>query len=198
MNIIADIAGRYEELILLLDKMPKNERIVLLGDLNDRGPDTNKVIQWAIDNKIECVHSNHGEMMVNAYNAWKLTGNPWASYDFNRNGGHQTVLSYGGFEHIPESHIYYLAKCPLYIETDDLILSHAPLNNQEDPFKEIDVWNRRIPNRRSKFQIHGHNTYFEEYKDEQGVYGMCLDNSGFNELRGIHWPSKQIFTQEYL
>jgi hypothetical protein len=198
MNIIADIAGRYEELMLLLQKMPQGEEIILLGDLNDRGPDSNKVIQWAIDNKIKCVQSNHGQMMINAYNVWKMTGNSWASWEFNRNGGHQTLLSYGGFENIPESHIQYLAKCPMYIETDDLILTHAPLNHQEDPYKELDCWNRVIPIRRSKFQIHGHNSLMETYTDELGDYGMCLDDCFNNRLTGIHWPSKTIYTQDYL
>lgn len=204
MNIIADIAGRYNELMLLLDKMSEGEEIILLGDLNDRGPDTNKVIQWAIDNNIRCVKSNHGDMLIDAYYANKRNVHSRfsESYIFEINGGLQTLQSYGGFEFIPEAHIKYLEDCPWYIETNDLILTHAALSNYNDnPFDYLDkafLWNREYPYRRDKFQIHGHNTYFEEYKDELGLYGMCLDNSGNNELRGIHWPSKTIYTQEYL
>lgn len=203
MNIIADIAGRYEELMLLLEKMPKGEEIILLGDLNDRGPDSDKVIQWAIDNKIRCVKSNHGSMLIDAY--YHTKAGLFLSEQvrlFHMNGGHQTALSYGGLSNIPQSHIDYLDDCPWYIETPDLILSHAPLSNYNDnPFEHLNeefVWNREIPNRRDKFQIHGHNSLMETYTDELGDYGMCLDDCFNNRLTGIHWPSKTIYTQDYL
>lgn len=196
MNIIADIAGRYDELMLLLDKMPKNEDIILLGDLNDRGPDSDKVIQWAIDNNIRCVKSNHGQMLLNAYKY------PEEGRIFEINGGDRTLISYGGYNSIPKSHLNYLENCPWYIETEDLILTHAPIhpniNYKKDELNDDFLWNRTIPSKKNKFQIHGHNAYFEEYADKKGIYGLCLDNSAENELRGIHWPSKEIFTQEYL
>jgi serine/threonine protein phosphatase 1 len=201
MNIIADIAGRYNELMLLLDKMPKDQEIILLGDLNDRGPDSAFVIDWAARNKIRCVKSNHGAMMIEAYELWKATGNPYSSWDFNMNGGYQTLLSYGGFENMPIEHIEYLKNCEWYIETDDLLLSHAPIHSEfkkEMHLTDDFYWNRSKPIRRDKFQIHGHNTYFKLYTDELGMFGMCLDDSGNDKLTGIHWPSKDIYTQEYL
>lgn len=202
MNIIADIAGRYEELMLLLDKMPKGERIVLLGDLNDRGPDSNKVIQWAIDNNIECVKSNHGDMLIAAKTFYdKNEPMNLGIQIFLQNGGHQTLTSYGGFDNIPESHIEYLKNCPWYVETDDLILTHAPLIEKPSEQTKFDAeffWNRKDPQRLDKFQIFGHNAWFEEFKDENGPYAICLDNSFNKELTGIHWPSRTIYRQEYL
>jgi len=204
MLIIADIAGRYNELMLLIEKAKADPKdIVLLGDLNDRGPDTNKVIQWAIDNKVKCVKSNHGDMFIRAYEDYKA--GKILSEDthlFLMNGGHQTLDSYGGFQFVPQEHIDYLKACLWYIETNDLILTHAPLQgpvNELPPNLDEDFfWVRRQPTRLDKFQIHGHNTFFEEYKDKDGIYGMCLDNCGENELRAIEWPSRTIYTQEYL
>jgi len=33
INIIGDIAGRYDELMLLIEKMPKADLIISVGDL---------------------------------------------------------------------------------------------------------------------------------------------------------------------
>lgn len=222
MNIIGDIAGRFDELMLLIEKMPKGEDIILLGDLNDRGKDSNKVIQWAIDNKIRCVKSNHGSMLINAYNAYHGTDYHTCgedrsdSYLFEINGGYSTLFSYGGFDNIPKEHIEWLVNLPWYIETDELFLSHGPWREGltlEQATDESDIgksllWNRRKPEKRNKFQIHGHNTYIEWYSDKyeldtdgkvkDNTFGLCIDNSGNNQLCGINWPSKHIYIQEYL
>lgn len=203
-NIIGDVAGRYKELMLLIEKMPKDSEIILLGDLNDRGPDSDKVIKWCLDNHIRSVHSNHGKMLIDYYNT---QANPMHDGNdmFLINGGYQTMLSYGDITKIPPLHIHYLETRPHYIMENGLFLSHAPwhpdLNIDEACNHETNclLWNRTRPVRRNKiFQIHGHNTYHEVYEDEQGKYGMCIDNSGFKELMGIHWPSMKIYSQAYL
>ena len=202
MNIIGDIAGRYDELMLLLDKMPKGEEIILLGDLNDRGPKTKEVIQWAIDNKIRCVKSNHGQMMIDAYNIWLATGNPHGSWEFNMNGGLQTIQSYGGFEFIPKEHIEYLANCEWFIETEDLLLTHAPIHPEFEFGMQLTtdfLWNRSIPKKRDKYQIHGHNSIHEIYIDDSGKeYGMCIDNCIDSTLMGINSKTRITYLQEYL
>lgn len=205
-NIIGDIAGRYNELMLLLEKMPKDAEVILLGDLNDRGPDSNKVIQWAIDNNIRCVRSNHGDMLIDHYNSEHFASNSlWSGkYTHLNNGGHDTLVSYGGITNVPQEHINWLGNLPYYIQEDGLFLSHAPWHPQltlEDACNTRDrglTWNRRPPCRRDSYQIHGHNTYTTTYTDSEGDFGMCIDNSGNDELLGIHWPSKEIFKQPYL
>lgn len=207
-NIIGDVAGRYNELMLLLEKMPKDAEVILLGDLNDRGPDSDKVIQWAIDNNIRCVKSNHGDMLVDHYNA-AITGDTSDLYSnmytHLHNGGHETLCSYGGIENVPPEHIEWLETRPYYIMENGLFLSHAPWH----PLKELEevthnrdrglTWNRLPPDRRDGlYQVHGHNTYKEVYKDELGDFGRCIDNSGEEELTGFHFPSMEEFTQPYL
>jgi hypothetical protein len=201
MNIIGDIAGRFDELMLLIDKMPKEE-IILLGDLNDRGLKTKEVIQWAIDNKIRCVKSNHGQMMIDAYNIWLATGNPHGSWEFNANGGIQTIQSYGGFEFIPKEHIQYLVDCEWFIETDDLILTHAPIHPTFEfgmPLTTDFLWNRENPKPRDKFQIHGHNSILATYMDHSGKkYGMCIDDCFHKNLIGINSETMTLYKQDYL
>jgi hypothetical protein len=49
------------------------------------------------------------------------------------------------------------------------------------------------------FVVNGHNGKLREYKWGDGsVIGMCIDNSHRNELVGMHWPTKEIFRQEYI
>ena len=49
-NIIGDIAGRFDELMLLLAKMPESDKVILLGDMVDRGSQSKQVIEWAMTN----------------------------------------------------------------------------------------------------------------------------------------------------
>lgn len=50
MIAIGDIAGNFKTLKALLDKLP-NKKVILLGDPNDRGPRSNEVIQFIMDNQ---------------------------------------------------------------------------------------------------------------------------------------------------
>lgn len=210
-NVIGDVAGRFNELMLLIDKMPKDSEIILVGDLNDRGPDSNKVIQWAIDNKIRCTKSNHGDMFIDYYNQHRKTKYPayrYSRYDFISNGGRYTVNSYPqqDIRAVPEEHIKWLAELPWYIETDELFISHAPWHPELDldqvtTIKDLDnslLWNRAKPKQRDKFQIHGHNSFFRWYPGGAVPFGVCIDDCAHNQLMGIHWPSQELFTQPYL
>lgn len=215
--VIGDVAGNFKELKLLLRKLPQDADIILAGDLNDRGPDTKEVIQWAIDNKILAVHSNHGDMFTGYYNRHKgiehtafkdFVSKSEEDNIFLVNGGHETLVSYGGIDNVPQEHIDWLMNLPWYIETDDCIITHGPIPKYtinlntvigyDKPYRSTVLWNRESPTRRDKIQIYGHNTYHDIYEDEDGVYAYCIDNCGEDELMAIHYPSMQIYKQGYL
>ncbi len=216
--VIGDVAGNFKELKLLLRKLPQDADIILAGDLNDRGPDTKEVIQWAIDNKILAVHSNHGDMFTGYYNrhhkrehsSFKdIGGRRDSDQIFLINGGHETLISYGGIDNVPQEHIDWLMNLPWYIETDDCIITHGPIPphtenissviGYEKAFRSTILWNRESPTKRDKIQIFGHNTYHTiYYGDEDKAYAYCIDNCGEDELMAIHYPSMQIYKQEYL
>lgn len=229
-NIIGDVAGRYDELMLLLQKMPEGE-VILLGDLNDRGMQSKEVIDWAIANKIRCVKSNHGDMLISAYNKHHGTDIPsirneglepdkYPYVHFN-NGGHETLISYGGIENVLLGHVKWLSELPWYIKENGLFLSHGPWHPKYDDLAKVMrlenrivslMWNRELPKYRDGlFQIHGHNTYHEVYHhypdlidDQLAVpFGMCIDNCGFDELMGVHidtdkLPEYKLYLQEYI
>ena len=59
---IGDIHGCLDEFNELLNKLsydPKEDRLILLGDLIDRGPDSVGVVRKARELRLECVMGNH-------------------------------------------------------------------------------------------------------------------------------------------
>jgi serine/threonine protein phosphatase 1 len=210
LNIIADVAGRFDELMLLVKKMP-DEEFLFLGDLNDRGKQSKQVIEWVMKNA-KCLKSNHGDMFVYAYNRQMRTKYPCANFydsmDFYRNGGQNTIYSYGEtIKDVPEEHIKWLAELPWYHKTEDLFVSHAPWHSNKTLEEACDyhsedslMWNRYYMKPRDQFQIHGHNANLYWYGPDHGVpaFGVCIDNSYQKDLIGINWPTKQLYKQEYL
>ena len=231
MNIIGDIAGRFDELKLLIRQLPGG-KIILVGDLVDRGPKSKEVIQFCIDNPhIIALRGNHEDIFIDWYYNHSQQGDRqiYQSGVFGMNGGGYTLKSYIGLDPIvfedlhrrfpdhrdvPEEHIKYLDTLPLFYETDDLIISHAPINsnykgewfdlvNNLDRYRVANcLWNRRPATRRkdNKLQIHGHNAgYNITYdKDKQGIYCVNVDSSRGDKLTALHYPTMEVFEQEYL
>jgi hypothetical protein len=61
--VIGDIHGCIDEFRELLDaaELKEDDRLILLGDLIDRGPDPARVVRLAHDLRAECVMGNHEE-----------------------------------------------------------------------------------------------------------------------------------------
>jgi serine/threonine protein phosphatase 1 len=212
INIIGDIAGRYDELMLLLEKMPEADLILSVGDLVDRGPKSKEVIEWFMNNKkAEAIYGNHEDLMVNAI----VHKDMWL---WIRNGGGATLRSYlpEGEESlndvdVPTEHLQWLQTRPLWYQTDDLFVSHAPVqglkyipdqfdDSQKGPREGNFIWNRWTPTKpQDKFMIYGHNGQFKKHKWGDGSeFAMCIDNSHSGRLTGIHWPTKEIFSVDFL
>lgn len=178
INIIGDIAGRYDEFLLLLEKMPEADLVISVGDLIDRGPKSRQVIEWFMANtaagKAEAIFGNHEDLFLDAISYGDLG-------DWTRNGGIATILSYiKEYEHLssfeemlelakqknstvreimdlayfPDEIKEWLKNRPLYYSTDELFISHAPvpsLNHiPEDRFQTNFhfIWNRVDPRQR--------------------------------------------------
>lgn len=209
MNIISDIAGRFDELMLLLAQMPENEPILLVGDLMDRGPKSKEVIEWAMNTpNVTTIKGNHEDMMID----FALKTNKYISDTWFMNGGNKTMQSYGCYlegsklsnherirECIPKEHIEWMKSLPLFYKEDRLFISHAPwmkFSDLGEISNEFDcLWNRERPeNHPGIFQIFGHNSSLKQFGD----YAICIDDSSRSKLTGIHWPSKKIYQQDYL
>ncbi len=73
--VIGDVHGCYKELMLLFKKIEKKDpdaKFIIIGDLIERGPDTLKIIDWALKNisatgKYQCIRGNHEQMVYEWY-----------------------------------------------------------------------------------------------------------------------------------
>lgn len=205
INIIGDIAGRYDELMLLLAKMPPGEPISV-GDMCDRGPKSKEVIEFFMNNG-RAVQGNHDHMMVSKYRQDEY-------YEYGTwyyNGGRFTENSFN--YHVPDAVIDWAETLPKYLVIDKCLISHAFFNPRFATIQEACglgqnaftqqgedsiIWNRSEPCRRKKYslQIAGHNSHFglKWFED----FAVCIDTSRQKILTGIHLPSRQIYQQEYI
>jgi len=159
--VIGDVHGQYKTLISLVKKLPKDSRLIFVGDLVDGGKNSSKVVKFVRENGHLCVMGNHEMMMVSHANKLaKGCGDGVSSLPSNvwfTNGGIDTLLSYGmiqlkqgkpvsldcdkrKLETLKED-IKWMESLPLYIELDiphksskPVVISHAPISS---------VWNLR-------------------------------------------------------
>jgi hypothetical protein len=245
-NIIGDIAGQYDTLLALLDKMPKTATPFSVGDMNDRGPKNKEVLEFFMKNG-KAVLGNHEHLMLTEYQS-KMGASPYyESGVWLSNGGIATLqsflpdvdvellLDYRAYQShfdpedpiwnkainyywkcidkLPADIMNWLAALPLYHEEDGLFISHGVKNPVFSLEKACDlnvsiyriedtlIWNRGSPRRyKNTVQIYGHNSYRDTHyhKDEKGVFAIGIDTSRVQVLTGIHWPSMQIYQQEYI
>ncbi len=223
-NIIADVAGEYNTLLKLIDQMPPGE-FIFLGDLIDRGPDSKKVIDYVMKNKYRCVLGNHEHMMLDFCINGGFYGHgrhPWLF-----NGGTATLKSFDPENKIesrrkviPVKYLEWVANLPRYIEIDRTLISHAFLrhaalddalmlkeacdfgNTIYDKEEMTIIWNRGQPVRRDRWdlQVCGHNSQFglREWRDDQGLYAICLDDCRKKKLTGLHLETMQVYQEDYV
>jgi len=70
-----------------------------------------------------------------------------------------------------------------------------------DPISETILWYRYDPKRiKDHYQICGHNSHWglKRFNDKEGEYAICIDTSRQCVLTGLHWPTMEIFQQEYI
>ena len=147
---IGDIHGRLDLLDRLLalivsddrDRGPASTAIIFLGDLIDRGPDSRKVVERAMELsagplKTRFLMGNHEEVFLKA-----ISGDVRALRLLLRIGGKETVFSYGVDAHdyrkldfeglaavlrarVPQAHVEFLSSFEEAIEVGDYLFVHA-------------------------------------------------------------------------
>ena len=182
--IIGDIHGCFDTFKALIEKLPKDIPITLVGDLIDRGPKSAQVVDYVIENKIDCVKGNHEDMMV-CYGQ-DIDVNERGQYITNRpygdmwilNGGHNTLKSYyteeGKFRLSKYyRHLSWMDDLPIFLEYpeikddngDYLVVSHSIIldvwKNRDKlrNFNETALWGRdfsSLPNNTGIYNVIGH------------------------------------------
>jgi serine/threonine protein phosphatase 1 len=192
--VIGDIHGRldlYEALIGAIEDdnrkaAPADTRIVLLGDLVDRGPDSAGVLArtraWQQTAKVRVLAGNHEDMFLAAFEK------PEALRHFLKHGGRETVLSYGLSKKqfatleldemfallpklVPEADRQYIAAFETMIRAGDYVFVHAgidPARPLAEQKRSDLLWIReRFLSHEGpleKVVVHGH-TIFEQVMD---------------------------------
>lgn len=112
--------------MMLMDQigLKADDQLFFLGDLIDRGPKSAQVVDWVMRNGHVCLCGNHEQMCLEAFT---MLEDPLAWQGWLSNGGAKTLESYGG-ELIPDEHLDWMAKLPLYADLGDVWLVHAGLN----------------------------------------------------------------------
>ncbi len=146
--VIGDIHGEFDTLLKLIKKIPKNSKLIFVGDLIDRGHKSKEVIKLIRENKYECVLGNHEELMIH-YGKLLIDSFPNIPYIKNfhnwiNKGGRNTLLSYslikidkfdGKIYCIEDKKklkqfiddIKWLETLPLYIEIKDIKINNKPI-----------------------------------------------------------------------
>lgn len=147
---IGDIHGRMDLLELLFERISVDNaargsaetRLIFLGDLIDRGPDSSKVVERVcqlcrMSANVNVIAGNHEEVFALA-----LDGDSKAMRLFLRIGGRETILSYGVSEAeidgadyaqlcalsqdaTPDHHIAFLKNLSDVVEIGDYVFVHA-------------------------------------------------------------------------
>lgn len=147
---IGDLHGRFDLFRALMRtiecdhaaRAPTVTRIVLLGDIVDRGPDSARLVRGCmrlsqLNPRFTVLKGNHEEMMVHA-----LRGDLWAYRAWLDFGGRETLLSWGaspaltddmpgtrelrGAAHlVGRDVIDWLARLPLTLRHEDHLFVHA-------------------------------------------------------------------------
>ena len=121
--IIGDIHGCYFTMIDLIEKLPKNSKLIFLGDLCDRGLYSSKVINYVIENGYQSIVGNHDKYFIDYYfkNLKDVTN--WTQNPIM--GGFETIQSYGGDLELMKNHINWLNNLPNFILIDKYFLTHS-------------------------------------------------------------------------
>ncbi|GIX42112.1 MAG: serine/threonine protein phosphatase [Leptospiraceae bacterium] len=197
---IGDVHGCLTELKKMIDKIKptKNDRIILLGDLINRGPDPVGVVRYVYENQFECIMGNHEYEYL-------------LEYKDNKNY-YKLYMELGDTLH------HWIEKLPFYIDDKDFIAVHAGIA-PDKPLKDtpphillfIRTWggysissHEGIPwykfYKGNKMVLYGHwarkgltirnNTLG---LDSGCVYGKFLSSFILEEKRIIQIPSQKVY-----
>ena len=186
---IGDIHGRIDLFDALLDRIAQDEasrsplprRLILLGDLVDRGPASAQVVERAMvlarsGEDVRFIKGNHEEVFIGA-----ARGSTQTAGFFRRIGGMETLASYGlgadigaamdddelarwMLAHVPRDHVDFLDGFEDMLAIGDYLFVHAGIRPRVAQDAQIPAdlrWIRGdfLTHRRmhARMVVHGHN-----------------------------------------
>jgi len=130
---LSDVHGNALTLRRLLERLRlkrEEDVLVILGDCNDRGPDTKGVFDLILQLQRDgyapiCCRGNHEQLLLDA----AISGVNEDLILFLENGGDQTLFSFG-VDHpsrVPKVYLDFISSMPLYWQNETHIFVHASL-----------------------------------------------------------------------
>jgi serine/threonine protein phosphatase 1 len=192
-----------------MGKLPKNAKLIFVGDLVDKGNYSKEVVEYVIQNKHKCILGNHEHLMINNIDD---KSSKWATQ--TNFGGYKTIESYKDDHEALQKHLKWMETLPSYIIKDKYFITHGyglPYYKRRDETKS------KIPlmsNRKAQksYQKWGHDWEKDFYDyDIVNIFGHdygsepISDTKYFNidsgcvygkKLTAISLDTKELITQE--
>jgi len=171
--VIGDIHGRIEalrEVLSLSGYADGLDRLILLGDVCDRGLNTRQVLDLLITLKDPVLIKGNHDIWALKWMEEGVEPDKWLE-----NGGVATIESYGCCHlNVPSSHIEFLKKGIPYYEEKDCLFVHGGFD-PEKPVKEQDedvlTWDRDLPSYAQKQLIPNYKKVFIGHTSTEIVTG---------------------------
>jgi serine/threonine protein phosphatase 1 len=179
--VIPDIHGCIRTLRALIEdviQLRKDDALIFLGDVIDRGPDSQGVIDYIMQLgydgiKTNVIRGNHEDYMARVYRdemaksgLRKLFGLKSVTYrEWMLYGGENTLQSFNTFNvtDIPVKYIEWIESLDFYMKWKDFLIVHAGFNFENDDIFSDTIsmmWIREYkidPKKLGKYKIiHGH------------------------------------------
>lgn len=218
--IIGDIHGCITEFQQLLDKIkydPSSDRVILVGDLIDRGPNSSAVVKLANSFNLEAVMGNHEYKFLRWYKSNQNLYHP--------DKQHTQYQLY--VEQLSDSDITYLNNLPYYLNLDDnSAVIHAGLKpniSLEKQRKDDLIYLRYTDKERKMISlrvidklgieatgalfwtefgsfnlniVYGHNVFpsvrIDQFEDQTACYGIDTGCCFGGPLTALIWETKEI------
>ena len=212
---IGDIHGSFDPFCEMIEqkiRIRKDDKLILLGDLIDRGYRSREVIDYIIDLQekgydLIPLKGNHESMLLESLDSEK------SLYNWFMNGGYETLNSFG-VESVNELNTKYLSffkSLQYYYILDKFIFVHAGFNDDiADPFTDRFemIWSRREhysnPVFEGKIIVHGHtpiplSVCMEEVLSHKRVINIdtgCVyeEWGGYGHLSAIELFTMELFS----
>lgn len=130
--VMGDVHGQFEKMrrvLSLCNYSPEHDRLVLLGDYVDRGPDSRSVVaEVSRLTQVGAIalYGNHEELMRRALQNRKQGKlKPDDLEQWFANGGETTLESYRAHTDTLDEHLAFLADLPRWAELDGYLFVHA-------------------------------------------------------------------------
>ena len=130
--VMGDIHGQYEKMQKVLELAaydPAKDRLVLLGDYVDRGPDSKRVVDAVIRlvaSGAVALYGNHEDMMAKALgNRHRSRPAAMDMEQWYANGGEKTIAGYRDNSALLDRHLEFFHSLPRWVETQGILFVHA-------------------------------------------------------------------------